>query len=190
MPSYLVAPNGGWQPLTALEARFPETVFVYATSSLPRGTAGDTGRDLVMERFNSDARAYALEHDRPLLDVADILSHDYDGRPCFDTRDGIEYCQTPERCENLPDDGVAIPAICQHYTTERFGGHLGSVSGGALRMAQAMWLLLARLADDGTTSPPTASRTAASATPSPVGASPTPTPPQAAPAALLPAAFR
>ncbi len=148
MPSYLVAPNGGWEPIESLEAAHPDVTFVYATSSLPRGAAGGTAGDLVMQRFNSDARAYALAHEKPLLDVADILGHDYDGNPCFDTRDGVEYCQTADRCENLPDDGVAIPAICQHYTSELHGGHLGSVSGGALRMAQAVWVLMARLTED------------------------------------------
>lgn len=146
MPSYLVAPNGGWEHLEELEAAHPDITIVYATSSLPRGAAGGTARDLVMQEFNAAARAYAVSHGKPLLDVADILSHDYAGNPCYDTRDGVEYCQTPDRCENLPDDGVAIPAICQHYTTELHGGHLGSVSGGALRMAQAVWVLMSQLA--------------------------------------------
>ncbi len=146
MPSYLVAPNGGWQPIEELEARHPGIIVVYATSSLPRGAAGGTQSDLVMQEFNAQARAYALRHGKPFLDVADLLSHDYAGNPCYDNRDGIEYCQAPGRCENLPDDGYDIPAICPHYTTELYGGHLGSVSGGALRMSQAVWLLMARLA--------------------------------------------
>jgi hypothetical protein len=170
MPSYLVAPNGGWAPIEPLEQAHPGVRFVYATSSLPRGAAGGTAADQTMAAFNVEARAYAVEHGKALLDVADILSHDYAGQPCFDTRDGAAYCQTPDRCENLPDDGLSIPAICQHYTSELYGGHLGSVSGGALRMAQAMWLLAALLADGGTEPVPTPSASAAPATPS----SPTP----------------
>lgn len=192
MPSYLVGPNGGWEPIEALETAYPDVVFVYATTSLPRGAAGGTASDRVMERFNEDARAYAVAHGKPLLDVADLLSHDYAGAACFDTRDGVPYCQTPDRCEDLPDDGADIPAICQHYTSELHGGHLGSVSGGALRMAQAMWLLMARLAAGGpaataTAGPPSQTPDAASATPS--AASP-PTAPATGTAVPAPPAIR
>ncbi len=154
-----------------------------------------------------------MAHGKPLLDVADLLSHDYQGGPCFDTRDGREYCQTPTRCENLPDDGVDIPAICQHYTTELHGGHLGSVSGGMLRMAQAMWLMMARLAagevpttpttpsvvtPETATVPPTMTPTtrpaatgtatspATSSTPSPTASTPPPTSSTPAPATATP----
>ncbi len=178
MPSYLVAPNGGWQPIEGLEARHPGITFVYATSSLPRGAAGGTEHDLVMQQFNAEARAYALAHAKPLLDVADLLSHDYEGQPCYDSRDGVEYCQAPGRCENLPDDGHDIPAICPHYTTELYGGHLGNVSGGGLRMSQAVWLLMARLAarrgiPEPTASPPP-SPSSPPPSPEPTGPSPLP----------------
>jgi len=140
--------------------------------------AGADGRS-ERARVADDARAYAVAHGKPLLDVADLLSHDYAGAPCFDTRDGVPYCQSPDRCEDLPDDGADIPAICQHYTSELHGGHLGSISGGALRMAQAMWLLMARLAEGGpattaTAGPPSPTPDAASATPSLASATPAP----------------
>jgi len=194
MPSYLVAPNGGWQPFEELEAAHPDITFVYATSSLPRGAEGGTAREQVMQQFNADARAYALAHGKPVLDVADILSHDYAGGACFDTRDGIPYCNTPTNCENLPDDGVDIPAICQHYTSELYGGHLGNVSGGMLRMAQAMWLLMAEIAT-GTPPPltptPTGDPVSPTSTPTlplPPTATATPTTPATATAATPPTA--
>jgi hypothetical protein len=183
MPSYLVGPNGGWEPYEALEAAYPDITFVHATSSLPRGVQSGTAAELRMQQFNAEARAYALAHDKPFLDVADLLSHDYQGGACFDTRDGKQYCSRPGTCENLPDDGQDIPAICQHYTSELYGGHLGSVSGGMLRMAQAMWLLMARLAEEqGVPPEPTPTRAVATptgsvATPSATPADPTAVPP-------------
>ncbi len=48
--------------------------------------------------------------------------------------------------ENYPSDGLNRPAICQHYTTETDGGHLGSVSAGKIRVAKAVWVLMAQLA--------------------------------------------
>ncbi|MBE0411782.1 MAG: hypothetical protein IBX69_18800 [Anaerolineales bacterium] len=49
-------------------------------------------------------------------------------------------------CEDYPDDGLDLPAICQDYTTEVDGGHLGSVSGGKIRVAKAFWVLMAQIA--------------------------------------------
>ena len=77
--------------------------------------------------FNAAMREYARVHDLVLFDVADILSHDPAGNPCFDNRDGVEYLD-----ENHPDDGLDIPAICPQYTTETEGGHLGSMSAGVV----------------------------------------------------------
>jgi hypothetical protein len=90
-------------------------------------------------------RAYARSTGRPLFDVADILSHDPYGNPCYDDRDGIPY-DNGHNSENYADDGLAIPAICQHYTTEVNSGHLGAVDTGKLRVAQAFWVLMSRLA--------------------------------------------
>jgi hypothetical protein len=38
-----------------------------------------------------------------------------------------------------------VLAICQDYTTETEGGHLGSVSAGGIQIAKAMWVLMARI---------------------------------------------
>jgi len=117
-------------------AQHPDKRVIWWTTSLARAI-GTTES----ESFNAQMRAYANTHDIILFDVADILAHDPDGLSCFDNRDGIAY-----RTENHPDDGLDIPAICPHYTTETEGGHLGSVSAGGIRVAKALWVLMARLA--------------------------------------------
>ncbi|MGA9533693.1 MAG: hypothetical protein WBR18_13330 [Anaerolineales bacterium] len=117
--------------LEAYEAQHPNQTFIYWTTSLARNIGTATS-----ESFNAQMRDYAIEHGKPLFDVADILSHDPDGNPCFDNRDGVTH----------PDDGVDRLAICQQYTTEVDGGHLGSVSIGKIRVAKAFWVLMARIA--------------------------------------------
>jgi hypothetical protein len=127
--------------LEGLEARYPNKIFIYWTSSLARGLGSAEGRD-----FNNQMRAYAIENEKILFDVAAILSHDERGNPCYDNRDGVAYCTMTGSCENHPNDGIAYPAICQDYTTETDGGHLGSVSAGGIRVAKAFWVLMAMIA--------------------------------------------
>jgi hypothetical protein len=127
--------------LEGLEARYPNKIFIYWTTSLARGLGSAEGRD-----FNNQMRAYAIENEKILFDVAAILSHDERGNPCYDNRDGVEYCTMTGSCENHPNDGIAYPAICQDYTTETDGGHLGSVSAGGIRVAKAFWVLMAMIA--------------------------------------------
>jgi hypothetical protein len=91
-------------------------------------------------------RQYARDYKVILFDVADIEAHTHLGAKCFDNRDGVSYCDHADNCENYPDDGLDIPAICQDYTTEPNGGHLGSVSAGKIRIAKAFWVLMARIA--------------------------------------------
>lgn len=126
--------------LEAFEAQYPDKVFIYWTTSLARsiGTAES-------ETFNNQMRQYAIENDKPLFDVADILSHDPVGNPCYDNRDGIRY-DDGNNIEDFADDGHNYLAICPHYTTETEGGHLGSVSTGMLRTSKAFWVLMARIA--------------------------------------------
>jgi hypothetical protein len=114
----------------------PQVNFFFWTSSLARGIGSDVSTD-----FNHQMREYVIENDKILFDVADILSHTPEGQPCYDNRDGVPYLT-----ENYPDDGQNYPAICQDYTTETDGGHLGSVSAGKLRVAKAFWVLMARIA--------------------------------------------
>ncbi len=124
----------------AFEAQYPDKIVIYWTTSLARGIGSE-----VSDTFNDQMRQYAIANDKPLFDVAAILSHDPDGNPCYDNRDGIPY-DNGNNSENYPDDGLALLAICQHYTTETDGGHLGSVSAGKIRVAKAFWVLMARLA--------------------------------------------
>lgn len=147
--------------LAALETAYPNKTFIYWTTSLSRfiGTSES-------ETFNNQMRQYAQNNDKILFDVADILSHDPDGNPCYDNRDGVPYANNNNNSENYPDDGLDIPAICQHYTTETDGGHLGSVSAGKIRVSKAFWVLMAQIAgwnpDAASTSPTVESVTPAS----------------------------
>ncbi len=125
--------------LEAYEAAHPEMEFIYWTTSLSRAIGSPEA-----ESFNDQMRQYAIANGKPLFDVADILSHDPDGNPCYDNRDGRPYVGETES-ENYPDDGRNTPAICPHYTTEVDGGHLGSVSLGKIRAAKAFWVLMAQL---------------------------------------------
>lgn len=126
--------------LSAFQQQNPDKVFIYWTTSLARSIGTS-----VSENFNRQMRQYAIDNRLPLFDVADILSHDPQGNPCYDNRDGILY-NNGNQVENYPDDGLAIPAICQHYTSETEGGHLGSPSAGMIRVAKAFWVLMAQIA--------------------------------------------
>jgi hypothetical protein len=131
-----------------VEQAHPTKTFIYATSSLARSIGSPES-----ERFNQLMRRYAQEHNKPLFDIADIESHTPQGQPCYDNRDGVEYCQSSTRCENYPDDSLNLAAICQDYTTEINGGHLSNP--GRLRVAKAFWVLIAQLAgwDPGVATP-------------------------------------
>jgi len=120
----------------AFAARHPGKTVIWWTTSLARGIGTPES-----QAFNDAMRSYAAQNRIVLFDVADILSHDPSGRPCYDNRDGVPYLT-----ENHPDDGIDIPAICPQYTTETDGGHLGSISAGGIRVAKAFWVLMARIA--------------------------------------------
>ncbi len=59
--------------MTNLEAAFPQTLFVYVT--LPLTTTADWS----FSSFNNTLRNWVLEHNRVLLDLADIEAHDTNG---------------------------------------------------------------------------------------------------------------
>lgn len=130
--------------LEALRQRHPNVKFVLQTTSLARGIGNAVSRD-----FNAQMRTYAAQHNWPLLDIAAILSHDISGAPCYDNRDGIPYIVNGQVRENFPSDGFNYPAICQQYTSEVNGGHLGSPSAGLIRTAKAWWVLMAEIASGG-----------------------------------------
>lgn len=122
--------------MAQFETSYPNTNFVYATTSLARNI-GTT----VSTAFNSQMRDYALRNNKALLDIADIESHDTSGNPC--TYSGQ-------------------PAMCAEYTSEANGGHL-SYGLSRQRLAKAMWVLMAQLSgwEPGTTRPPNIPATSA-----------------------------
>lgn len=127
--------------LESFLAQYPDNQFVYWTASLARGIGTS-----VSTSFNKQLRAWCVDNDRILFDFADILSNTDQGVPCYDNRDGIPYISQTGQMEDHPDDGADLPAICQDYTTETEGGHLGSVSAGSIRIIKALWVLMARVA--------------------------------------------
>ncbi|HSF83239.1 MAG TPA: hypothetical protein VLA49_18515 [Anaerolineales bacterium] len=127
--------------LEAYIAAHPNKIFIFWTTSLSRGIGTQ-----VSTAFNNQMRQYARQHNKILFDVADIEAYTDQGIPCYDNRDSVQYCSQNGNCENYPNDGVNLQAICQDYTTETDGGHLGSVSAGSIRLAKAFWVLMARIA--------------------------------------------
>jgi len=110
--------------LEALDDQFPDTELIWWTMALARRSEPQH------ETFNQNLRKYAKEHGKILFDIADIESHLPDGTPCT----GIDQNEKPNDIE----------ALCEAYTTEPVGGHLNAK--GSLRMAKAMWVLMATLA--------------------------------------------
>jgi hypothetical protein len=119
-----------------LATDYPTKKFFYWTTSLARGIGSQEATD-----YNNHMRQFVAAMNGVLFDVADIESHDPWGNPCYDNRDGVAYGN-----ENYPDDGLNIPAICQHYTGESNGGHLGAVSVGKIKLAKAFWIVMAYMA--------------------------------------------
>ena len=107
--------------LLALENQYPNKTFIYWTSSLSRliGTAD-------AQSFNNQMRNWAVQNGKILFDVADIESYTPENQPC---RNGQGY-----------------EVICERYTTEVDGGHLGSVSAGKIRIDKDMLVMLAQIA--------------------------------------------
>ncbi len=121
---FLTQPGGTYPNISALQAleeRHPDKIFVYWTMGLARivGTPDS-------QSFNQQMRDFAATHGKILMDIADIESHTPNGDACFTS----------------PDSGLEV--ICQDYTSEKEGGHLNAL--GSLRMAKAMWVMMARLA--------------------------------------------
>jgi len=127
--------------LEAFMAAHPDKTFVFWTASLARGIGSS-----VATEFNRLLREYCAGRGHVLFDFAAIEAHTPQGRACFDNRDGVPYRAMNGQYENYPDDGHDYPAICQDYTTEVDGGHLGSVSAGRIEIAKGLWVLMARLA--------------------------------------------
>lgn len=126
--------------LLAFESAHPDKAIIYWTTSYARNLGNTIGRD-----FNDQMRSFAAERHKILFDFADITSHTPDGQPCYDNRDGVPYTGT-NGSENFPDDGLNLPAICPHYTSEWDGGHLGSPAAGGILAARGLWVVMAQIA--------------------------------------------
>lgn len=126
--------------METFEAQHSDKIIIHWTTSLARSTGSEES-----DAFNDQMRQYAINNDKILFDVADILSHDPDGNPCYDNRDGVAY-SFGNNSENYANDGQNYLAICPHYTTEIDGGHLGNVSAGKIRVAKAFWVLMSQIA--------------------------------------------
>ncbi|GEM_PF-1488643 len=103
-----------------LEAQYPDKRFVWWTIPLTRD--GQPGTDA----FNALVRSYCAANGKTLFDIADIECHDPSG-----------VKQT-----NAQGDET----ICQDYTKEIHAGHLNVE--GRIRVASALWRLMAAIADD------------------------------------------
>lgn len=127
--------------LEAYLAQHPNKTFFFWTTSLARSIGNSTAT-----QFNAAMRTYAVDNGYFLFDVADIEAYTDKDVPCYDNRDGVPYFAMSGASENYPDDGHFYPAICQDYTTEVDGGHLGAVAGARIRISKAFWVLMARIA--------------------------------------------
>lgn len=143
--------NSNWRDthigrIETLEEQNTNKAFIYWTTSLARGIGTTVG-----ESFNNSMRNYSRNNHKILFDFASIISHDSQGRSCYDDRDGVSYSRRLEngnlqgQSENYPNDGSNLEAICQQYTVEVDNGHL-TLATAKIRTAKAFWVLLAQIA--------------------------------------------
>jgi hypothetical protein len=110
--------------MEALEAAHPNKTFIWATSALwhDPGTSCDPSNPFnscaAIADFNTQVRAYAKAHNKPLYDIASIESN---GGTC--TVAGYE-------------------GMCAEYYADS-GGH--PTKPGSLRLAKGLWWLMARI---------------------------------------------
>ncbi len=139
-----------------LEAQYPNKTFIWATSALwyNPGTACNSIFNSCAEiaSFNQQVRTYALAHNKPMFDIADIESHDSNGNSCY----------------VMDSSGFPHEGLCSQYYGDG-GGHPNKL--GNLRLAKGFWWLMANL---GSSPNPTPTPTP-TGTPNPT-ATPTPTP--------------
>ena len=109
--------------MTNLEARYPQTVFVYSTIPLMASADGD---NFLRNRFNDRLREWTRNNGRVLFDIADIEAHDPNGAPCVFTWRG-------QACQRLSSN----------YTTD--GGHLNPT--GRQLVARGFYALAAAIAE-------------------------------------------
>ena len=103
--------------MLGMEAKYPQTTFIWWT--MPICTAGDAERD----GFNALVRAYASDNKKWLFDVASVESHDVSDNPQSDAAGEI---------------------LVADYNSGD-GGH-PNTAAGELRLGQALYVLLAKVA--------------------------------------------
>jgi hypothetical protein len=109
-----------YRDIEALQAQLGDTEIIWWTLGLARLSYVES------QEFNDQLRDYVAANNGILIDIADIMSHTATGEQCFDNA------------------GNGIIALCPEYTDEVNAGHLNAT--GRLRMAKAIWVLMARLA--------------------------------------------
>jgi hypothetical protein len=109
--------------MTALEAAYPATVFVYTTMPLTTSEGSD---NVLRNDYNTAVRAHCLTNGCLLFDLADMEAHEASGTPCT-------FITGPDTYQKL----------CDGYTDD--GGHLNSV--GRQRIATGWYAVAAILVD-------------------------------------------
>jgi len=108
--------------MEALEAEFPEKVFVWCT--IPLTQVGQLCTEVLNERI----RAHVSEHDKVLFDIADIEARDAQGV--------------------LQENAQGWETACQAFCGEQRPGAQACHPNwdGSIRIAKALWYLMARVA--------------------------------------------
>jgi hypothetical protein len=108
-----------------LESQYPNKTFIWSTSALwhdPGTACNSTWNSCeAISKFNQQVRTYALDHNKPLYDIADIESHDLNGTSC--SVQGYE-------------------GMCADWYSNS-GGH--PTIPGSIRLAKGFWWLMARI---------------------------------------------
>lgn len=90
--------------MSALEALYPDTIFVYATMPLTTETGGD---NILRNKYNQAVRSYCIANHKLLYDIADLEAHN---------PSGVE--------STFPSGGNTYQRLYSGYTDD--GGHLNS----------------------------------------------------------------
>jgi len=107
--------------MLSLEQAYPNKKFIWWTQPIRNDwSSQQPGTCEMLQNYNNQVRAYARAHKKPLVDIADIESHDPAGNPCFTT------CET--KC-------APVYGSNPHPNPEL-----------AIRVAKAYWWTLARVA--------------------------------------------
>ncbi len=108
--------------MLACEKKFPDKRFIWCTISvLGKYHPADEARQKRTAEFNDAVRQYCRENGKILYDLADIMSHDPEGKPFI-------------------LNGYKL--LCPEYTEDKI--HVTTPTG-KIQLARAYWVLMARL---------------------------------------------